>query len=196
MTFTELLAEVYILTNRADLVDETKSAVKNATLRLHHTDYYAKDIFETGISFASSEYKHSLDIYSLYSNFRAWKYIKRVESASDEYGQLITIIDPIETLDKFGRLRTDVAYIAGRATEIRCAVEFQYLLTGFYVTPVITEVGYSSWIADLVPYAIVYEAARRILNSIDEFDKANKMAQSAAEELIMVKQLGLANEGY
>ena len=196
MTFAELLSEVYIYTNRPDLVDETKSAVKSATIKWHHSDYYSKDIFETGISFDSEAYKHSLDIYSLYSNFRAWKYIKRVENADDEEGKFFDIISPEELLDSYGNNRIDVAYVAGRATEIKAAVQFRYLLTGFYVTPIVTEENYSSWIADLHPYIIIYEAARKVLDFTDEMEKANKMARLVREEFPMLKQLGLTDIGY
>ena len=71
MTFDELLSEVYICTNRPDLVDETKAAIRSATIKWHNSDFYSKDLFETGISFESSSFVKTLDIYALYSNFRS-----------------------------------------------------------------------------------------------------------------------------
>ena len=53
-TFAELLADVYTLTNRSDLIAETKLAVKMATLKMHQRDYFYKDIRETGIQFLAS----------------------------------------------------------------------------------------------------------------------------------------------
>ena len=49
MTFDELVAEVYLLTARGDLTAETQSAVKAATLKAHKSDFFSKDIFETGV---------------------------------------------------------------------------------------------------------------------------------------------------
>ena len=56
MTLNELIAEVYTITNRPDLVAQTLMAVRSATLKLHQSDYYYKDIFETGFQFTSAEY--------------------------------------------------------------------------------------------------------------------------------------------
>jgi len=59
-TFAELVADVYIATNRPDLVTQTALAVKVATLKAHQTDFYPKDIFETGIQWNPVAYVQSL----------------------------------------------------------------------------------------------------------------------------------------
>jgi len=42
-TLNSLMDDVYILTNRPELVAETRLAVKKATLKLHQLDFFAKD---------------------------------------------------------------------------------------------------------------------------------------------------------
>ena len=100
MTFDELVAEVYLITNRPDLVNETESAIKAATLKAHKTDFYAKDIYETGVQFDTSDYRQALDYINLISNWRALKYIRRVEDETDDSGTFFDVITPEEILDE------------------------------------------------------------------------------------------------
>lgn len=199
MTFDELVTEVYALTNRPDLVAETKLAVKSATLKAHQTDFYSKDLYETGVEFAASEYIQSLDVYTLISNFRAPSYIRRMEddgTDTDTEEGMIEIITPLEVLDSYGANRTDVAYMAGRMIEIRSSVEFSTMMLGCYVLPIITENEYSSWIAALYPFAIIREAARTVFKTIANDEQAATYEQLVAEEYVLLKMSNLATTGY
>jgi hypothetical protein len=196
MTFDELIEEVYLLTNRPDLVGETKSAVKAATLKAHKTDFYSKDIFESGIEFDTTDFRQSLDYVSLFSNFRAFKYFRRVDSATDDVGAFIEIITPEEVLDSYGCNRTDIAYVAGRVLEIRASVSFSKALLGAYVYPVVREGAYLSWVAEQAPYAIVYEAARVVFKSLGQIEESNAQAQLVAEEYSLLKLSAVTDVGY
>jgi len=196
MTFNELLEEVYALTNRRDLVAETKGAVKAATLKAHRTDYYSKDIFETGISFDTSEYRQSLDYINLISNFRAFKYLRLSDDNATDSGPFIEVVTPEEVLDSYGINRTNIAYVAGRALEIRASVTFSKALLGCYVLPIIREEDYSSWIAEQCPYYIVYEAARVVFKAIGYDEQANTFNGLVAEEYMLLKMTGLTDVGY
>jgi len=197
MTFDELVAEVYEITNRPDLESETKSAIKAATLKAHKTDFYSKDIFETGIEFDSADYRQSLDYVTLFSNFRAFKYFRRVEDETDDVGKFIAIISPDELLDAYGANRADIAYVAGRVLEIRSSVTFSKALLGCYVLPIVTpEEAYRSWVAEQAPYYIIHEACRKIFRSIGQMDEASGQRELVAEELILLKQSGLTDVGY
>jgi len=196
MTFDELLEEVYLITNRRDLVNETKSAVKAATLKAHKSDFYSKDIFETGIEFDSADFRQSLDYISLFSNFRALKYLRRVEDENDDVGAFFAIITVDEILDSYGTNRTDIAYVAGRVLEIRASVEFSKALLGAYVLPIVREGAYLSWVAEQFPFAIIHEAARRVFRSIGKLDESNAQLQFVAEEYAELKLSALSDVGY
>jgi len=196
MTFAELLAEVYTLTNRPDLVAETKSAVKAATLKAHMTDFYSKDIFETGVEFLHPNYRQSLDVISLIPNFRTIKYIRRVEDEFDDAGTFLDIISPDELLDSYGLGRKDIAYIAGRMLEIRASVEFSKALAGCYVLPIVTEDGYSSWVASLYPHAIIKEATRVIFKTIGYDEQSATYERLVAEEYVLLKASAVTDIGY
>lgn len=196
MTFAELLQEVYNITSRDDLVDMTKSAVKAATLKAHQTDFYSKDIYETPIVFDTSEYTHSLDIINLIPNYRALKYMRKYDISDTTAGDFITVITPEEVLDQYNRELTDICYVAGRNIEIKSSTEFSHILLGCYVLPIVTEASYSSWIADLYPYAIVYEAARFIFGATAQQTESNNMKEMVAEQYAELRINAVTDVGY
>ena len=196
MTFDELVAEVYLITNRSDLVGETKSAVKAATLKAHKSDFYSKDIFEVGVEFTTAEFRQSFDYVTLLSNFRAFSYLRRVEDELDDTGTFFDIITPLELLDEYGKGRTDIAYVAGRVLEIRSSVTFSKALLGAYVLPIVRENAYLSWVAEQFPFAIVYEAARVLFKSIGYDEQSAAITRLVAEEYNLLKLSALSDVGY
>ena len=196
MTFDELVDEVYTLTNRPDLTAETSSAVKAATLKAHQSDFFSKDIHETGVEFDSATYIQSLDIISLISNFRSLKYMRRVTDENDDVGRFFEVLTAEETLDSYGINRTDIAYVAGRMIEIRSSVEFDKMLLGCYVLPIVRTGAYSSWVAEQHPYAIIREAARVIFKTIGYDEQAAVYERLIAEEFALLRMSALSDVGY
>lgn len=196
MTFAELLEEVYLITNRRDLEAQTKSAVKKATIKAHLSDFYWRDFYETGIEFEESSMEQIVDLNSMFSNFRALRYFKIVDNETDAEGRLLEEIPPEDYLDEYGYLRNDVFYVAGRNVKVRAACNFDKALVGMYVLPTVTEDEYSSWVADLVPYFIIHEAARAVLRTIGYLEESNEQKREVAEQLSLLKQTGLATVGY
>ena len=196
MNFTELIEEVYEITKRPDLVTATKNAVKAATLKAHQSDFYSKDIHEQGVQFDSSTFRQSLDHVSLVSNFRAFKYFRRVEDENDDVGKFLDIITVEETLDSYGVNRSDIAYVAGRVLEIRSSVAFSKALVGMYVLPIVVEATYTSWVAEQHPYAIIHEAARKIFKIIGKLEESNGQRELVAEEYSLLVRTGIADVGF
>ncbi len=194
--FDELLEEVFLITNRRDFVAETKSALKAATLKAHKTDFYSKDIHETGVEFGSSDFRQSLDYPALITNFRAFKYFRRVEDENDDTGIFIDIITVDEVLDAYGINKTDIAYVAGRTLEIRSLVEFKFALLGAYVLPIVREEDYISWVAEQFPFAIIYEAARVILTMIGKAEEARFYLSLTREAYQELRLAALNDVGY
>src|SRR5436190_11622877 len=76
MTFTELVNEVYGWTNRPDLVTQTKSAVRAATLKFHRKEKWWRDrntVTLTGLAPATVQL---IDIAANLPRFRQVSYIK------------------------------------------------------------------------------------------------------------------------
>lgn len=196
MTFAELQEEIFLITNRRDLLAETKSALKAATLKAHQTDFYSKDIHETGVEFTTDLFRQSLDYVTLIPNFRSLKYLRRVKDENDDAGTFFNIIAPEELLDAYGTGRTDIAYVAGRVLEIRSSVKFTKLLLGAYVLPVVREEAYISWVAEQHPFFIIHEAARKVFKMIGQIEESNAQGRLVAEEFELLKMSALSDVGY
>jgi hypothetical protein len=188
MTLTELQQEVYTLTNRPDLVAETLSAVRAATLKLHQSDYYYKDIYETGISFPTAAYLQQIDYRFLIPRYRSLKYIRKTDSTGAQDLGFFDIIVPENVLDSYKVNRTDVAYVAGSVIQLKSSTEFQYLIFGCYIQPNITEASYDSWVALDHPYAIVFEATATVFKAIgdtEQFAAYTALAQMERANVIV-----------
>lgn len=196
MNFNELLQACYELTSRPDLVAVTKSAIKAATLKAHRTDFYSKDIYETGVEFTTKDFRQHLDYVNLIPNFRTLKYLRRVQDEHDDNGTFFEVVTPEELLDDYNQQRSDVVYVAGRVLEIQSAVSFDKCLLGAYVMPITTEEGYSSWVASMHPQAIIYEACRVIFKTIGYDEQSATYRSLVAEEYEQLKTSALTDVGY
>ena len=194
-TFTELCDDVYTLTNRPDLVAEVKLAVKAATLKLHQVDFFYKDLYETGISFASSTYAQQLEYRTLLPKYRALKYLRKSDSTGTP-GMFFGVLTPSEVLDVYGAERVDICYAAGELIQIKSSTEFQYALLGCYLNPDVTEAGFNSWIALDHNYAIVYEAAVTVFKTIGYDEQSATYSKLAAEQLAAIRTSNILAEGY
>lgn len=194
--FDDLVQEVYIQTNRPDLTAMTEAAVKAATLKAHHTDFYSKDIHEEAVIFPALGYRQSLDYIQVVDNFRAFKYLRKAEDSCDDSGDFFCILTPEEILDSYGRNRTDVAYVAGRVLEIRSSNKFDRALMGCYIHPIVRTGAYCSWVAQQYPYSIIYEASRIVFKGIGKMDESSQMAGLVAEEYSLLKLSNIQDVGY
>jgi hypothetical protein len=194
-TLTELIADVYVATNRPDLVADTLLAVKKATLKAHHSDFFPKDAFETGIQWATPAFLQSLEYRTLVPRWRAPKFLRKYDSTGDTPGDFFTFLTPEQTLDSYSVQKEDICYVAGELIEIKSSTEDQYMLLGCYRHPDITEATFSSWIALDHPYLIVYEAAATVLKTIGKAEEATAMKQEVAEQYATLKmELALIGE--
>ena len=185
-TFSELVADVYVITNRPDLVAETKLAVRMATLKAHQSDFYPKDLYETGINWTDPDYIQSLDYRTLVPRWRAFKYLRKY--SNNVPGEFFSILTPEQTLDRYSINKDNICYIAGEMLEIRSSTADSYMILACYLNPITDENTFSSWIALDHPYAIVYEAARTIFKQIGWDEQAAQVRQEVGEQYQILKQ--------
>lgn len=189
MNFQELVAEVLIIVKRPDLTDRVQSAVRAATLKMHHSDFYYKDLKEFPVQFDAPRYIQNFLPTEITPQFRKIKYIRLWNGEADgAVGQFLTPIQIENSNDAYNYIKENVFYMAGQLLQIRTSCQLERVLTGMYVHPVITpETSYSSWIAVEYPYAIIYEAARSIFQSISFQEQANVYAGLTAEVLSEIR---------
>lgn len=165
MQLTDLQTAVYNITNRPDLVNETWTAIQAATLKAHQSDYYYKDLYETGLSFPTADYSQSLQYRSLVPLYRSLKYLRKFPTSAEQqlYANLtvqsmfavysnpvngvptydgtntatadIKIIELENFRDYFHMAKQDVCYLAGQNIQIWMHQQIQNFLFGCYVNP-------------------------------------------------------------
>lgn len=197
MTLAELTQEVYNITNRPDLVNETSSAIREATLKGHQSDYYFKDIFEVGLAFGSSAYVQNLDYRAIIPTWRSLKYLRKFDNVNQipKYPDL-DIVLPENVFDSYQQVRTNVVYGAGAYLQINSSTMEQYYLLGCYVNPNITQAGYSSWIALDHPWYIINGAAAKVFKAIGKDDEAAIYRQEMSDQLAELKTANILVNGF
>jgi len=197
MTLAELYAEVYLLTNRDDLVAQTAATVRSATLKIHQLDYFYKDIFETGIIFPAADYLQQLEYRTAVPRWRALKYLRKSDVSNGQNGNFFTIIPiPEFVQDQYALNQPDVCYVAGDVLQIRSSTKLGYAILGCYRNPDITPLGYNSWVALDHPYAIIFEAAASIFKQTGDTDQFAAYIRMSAEEQQLVRISNIQPQGY
>jgi len=189
MTLEELKSEVYLLTARPDLEDQTLQAIRAATLKMHQRDYWRRDLKEVGVQFDTAAYLQSFDIYEFVPKFRSLAYVRKY------LDKLFEVIEPEALFNGFGNEKTNVVYLAGNILQMRSSEPFTQFLLGYYQYPDVTVDGWNSWIADEFPYAIIYEAATTIAVSIGYQEIAASLASRAREEFLIMQRTAIRAEG-
>lgn len=185
-SLNSLMTDVFTITNRPDLIAETKLAVKQATLKMHHVDYFPKDLFETGISWNPADYVQSLAYKNIIPRWRTFKYLRKYQDSRP--GDFFQLLGVEETLDRYAINKDNICYIAGDQLEIRSSTQDNYMLIGCYLHPDITDEGYSSWIADEHPFAIVFDAAATVFKMIGFDEQAAYLKQNVTEQIALLRQ--------
>jgi hypothetical protein len=196
MTLAELISEVYTITGRPDRVAETASAIKSATLKAHQSDFYYKDLYETGVAFATSAYVQQFDYRSLIPLWRANKYWRKYDNVNAVPGNFLDSILPEQVLDRYLVEKTNIYYFAGAFLNLKSDTQEQYYLMGCYLNPDITTAGYNSWIAKDHPYAIVFDAAATVFKAVGKDDEASAYRTMIPEQIAMLRASNINAQGY
>lgn len=175
-TLAALLADVYALTNRDDLVAETTAIVKAATLKAHQSDFFPRDIVTGNFAFTDPTLPvQSFNTASL-ARWRAWSYLQNFDPNTSPTqptnAQLFDIIAPNNLFDDYEIMKQNIAYQVGMTLNLRGSAAIASLYYGYYRNPDITNALDMGWISDSHPYCIVYEAARVVFKTIGYDEQA------------------------
>lgn len=193
-TLASLTADVITITKRPDLAGDTQLHLKNALLKAHGADYWLKDLFETNFSFSIASNIYQLDYKALIPRFKTIKYLTVIDPITLNFVRKLQGIPIEKFMDGYGYLRTDTYYLAGSNLQIRCADSSQIFGIGCYLYPDTTLVA-PSWIADEIPFAIIYEAARTLFKAIGFDEQSQAMQGLVAEAYTQVRMVGLTTTG-
>jgi nitrogen regulatory protein PII-like uncharacterized protein len=178
-TFADILDDVYTLTDKPNLVSESKLGVRAATVKLHGLEFWREDRVEEEVAVAVSENQFSLTLATdLSSPCRKINAIKKIDS--DVYFEEI---DPTQVLDGFGHRRQNTYYRVGNVLNFLTDSGDTSVYVIYYKHPVAVETGYSSWIANSYPILVALEAASFVLSTIGDKEAAQKIDAMKGEHL-------------
>lgn len=195
-TLSDLATDVYALTNRPDMVNETNLAIRSSTLTVHQREFYFRDIIETGIQFSSADYLQSFEPKTIIPLFRSIKYLRKYDSIGQTPGILLQRITPDQIFDGYNIDYVNVYYSAGAEIQVKMDTQEQFMLFGCYVNPNVTLDNYSSWIADDYPFAIVYMAAAQIFKTLGADVQSNNYAALASNQLAVLDTNNIIDTGF
>jgi hypothetical protein len=193
-TLASLTADIFTVTKRPDLVAATQLHLKNALIKAHCSDYFEKDVLETNFQFNTAASIYQLDYKSLIPRFRSTKYLTIVDPISLQFVRELKGIPVKKFMDAYGYIKTDVYYLAGTQIQIRLSDTSQVFGLGCYMYPDTTLVT-PSWIADEIPFAIIYEAARTLFRTIGYDEQSANMEKLVAEAMREVTMVGITTTG-
>jgi len=206
MNYTEILADAVAISGRPDLTTKMAVAVRAATLRMHQSDYYVRDLVERKIVVITPAYIHEWELAAVFTRYRALKYLRKWDPVGIDAntglttgcaGEFFKILDPTEVLDGYGATKSNVAYATGAFLNVHSNTSDSQFLASWYQAPRISPVEqYSSWIAAEVPYAVIFDACSILFNTIGEQETSRKFDTLVTEQVAMVRMAGLQTKGY
>jgi hypothetical protein len=149
-TFAEMETLVTAQTRRPDVSEITKAAIKSATLRAHHTDFFPRDLQTAALTYTPSSTAVLYDfpnINNTLTRLRSLKFLQSNEVTGTPTEQLeYRVADDI--YDSDGNRRLSIYTLIGATLRVYPQSATGYMTAYFYENPNITELNYTSWIAD------------------------------------------------
>lgn len=180
-----LIDAVMVITNRRDLLEETKQAIFKATLKEHTAIDYPSDLVTSApieLDNSGTNSKYHLDLNSLGLNgyLRKIKMIGEVvqvelnafNTYQGYWGQInLQELAPNNLFDNYNIENQNYYFRQGNNINVAAMRPIQLLAIMYYQLPTIKESEYSSWIADRYPYIIYEHAAADIFQTVGKRDE-------------------------
>lgn len=195
MTFDELYEEVIKVTKRPELEAETILAIKRATLLLHSSDNYARDLIIGSYTLPVAGYAASIEL-NQFPRLRTFSWV-REKTLTGNTGEEI-MLDPLDSdmiFDEYLVEKTNYFYVAGAVLNVKCSNVLSAIDYAYFALPSTVYETYNSWIAEQYPYAIVDEAASSIFKLIGKDDEASRYKEASRENIQYLRQNYVGSKG-
>lgn len=152
-TFAELRELTIELTKRPELVALTESAVRTATLRAHHTDFFRRDLTQTTLNYTALPDVYFYDFPNLTTTLPRLRTMKNVYGVTAE-GHQIEQLEYRESDDLYnsdGNYRRYVYTLIGDTLRVYPDLPTGILHVYYFVNPDVSSAGFTSWIANVYP---------------------------------------------
>lgn len=180
-TFVELYDRTVEQTRRPELQALTESAVRTSVLRAHHTDFFPADLREGAVVYTPSSTAWQYDLPSLGTLLPRYRAIKNLIGTEAVTGRPIEQFEFRESDDMYtteGCRRTSVYTLLGSTLRIVPAAASGTLNVYYYENPDVTELTFSSWIADMYPDQLAMMAATAVWARTGFREQANSAEEA------------------
>jgi hypothetical protein len=161
-TFAELKALVVEQTKRPEVNSITEAAIRSATLRAHHVDFFPRDLVQASLPYTPSNNAVFYDFTGLSSTLLRLRSIQLLQSVDS------VVYTPVEELeyrnlddlyDSDGTLRAHAYTFIGDTMRAYPKAATGLFTCYYYQNPSVASTAYSSWIADTYPDELAMWAA-------------------------------------
>lgn len=163
-TFADMQTQVIANTKRPELVTLTDSAIRMATLRAHQVDFFSRDQGNSQLTYtvpsSGQPYVDIPNIYTTVPQLRTPDFLQSLDTTTLYPSEnLEYVVDFKNFWDEYNVLRQSVFTLLGSTLRVNSAANTGKFQFYFYNNPVVTDAGYSSWIADLYKEELAMWAA-------------------------------------
>jgi hypothetical protein len=152
-TFAEMRTLVIAQTKRPELVAQTDAAIRVATLRAHHTDFFERDLAIAPLSYSPSSSALYYDLPNISGSIlrlRAFQLLRCLD-ASGAPAEELEYRTNDDVYDKDNNRRQHIFTRIGDTLRIYPTAATGNLEVFYYQNPDVAEATYASWIADNHP---------------------------------------------
>lgn len=152
-TFADLRTLTIELTKRPELVALTESAIRTATLRAHHTDFFRKDLAQGVLNYtvvADAYFYNFPNLTDLLPRLRTMKNVYGVTAQGHQIEQL-EYRESDDLYDSDGNYRRYVYTLIGDTLRIYPDIPTGIIHVYHFTNPDVSTGGYASWIANVYP---------------------------------------------
>lgn len=173
MTLTQLFDEVVTITNRSDLISETNYAIKAAITKAHNADEWLPDMTAVRVT---PTYNEDLDLYQIFTQEEPFvRFKKALTITKRPVPILLDSVSPDNLFDAYGSLASNIWYLAGSVINVRTSGIEEAEVT-YLTRPDLSELGFSSWIADNYSHVITSGASSIVFDMLGKGDEKQRFA--------------------
>lgn len=161
-TYAEIEALVVAQTRRPDVQTTTATAIRTATLRAHHVDFFPRDLAEGTLSYTPSSTALSYEfpnLTTLLSRIRSLKILRGLDPVTQVPVEDLEWREIDDLYDSDGNRRQHVYTLVGDTLKIYPQLATGSISAFYYRNPQVSEASYASWIADTYPDELAMWAA-------------------------------------
>lgn len=191
-TFAQMVTATLGITRRPELVLATEMAVRTATLRAHHVDFFPRDLVEAQLPYVRSPTAMFYDFPSVSTSLPRLRTIKEVYTLTVEgfKTEELEYRDSDDNYDHDGAPRRFIYNLIGDT--LRCFFDLPSGIAQvyYYRNPDVSSATYSSWIADAYEDQLAIWAASIVLRRNGFADLARNLHE---DEVVPFRQQLIAS---